>query len=1097
MTRRRRILTGAGIALGLPVLLLAGLIAFRLPLLTRAVPYGLDAAGLGPGSATVAVLDTDHLEMRDIRLAGGAITLDRLTATWTLEGLLDGHVDRVTLDGAQTRGLTRDGQLHFPLLEALAGEADPSAPTAVLPVLPFSQLVVRDSSLALETPAGPVTLTVTGTLDPDAADDKDGGHALHLTGAITGPLATGTLAAEGVLGADGQPRRMDGSVTLSTETLSLPGLAGQIRADGALEARYDGGRLTVTTNDTRVRVAAPDPALTTRLTAGLPPALLPALRPLAEGPFSLSLTAGPDGAPATVILDALPNGPVRFSGSALLTAPALRLDAAGTMASPAASVPLEAQAITGEGRLTLTAEALTLPGLVDGLSGTLRATVTGTADGAIDVTLPAPARLSVAALPALPPWLAPHLPGPLSASLGDAADAARPPTRLHRSADGRLSGDLALSLATPEGARAAVILRGAEATPEAPVPALTAQDLLLTIEGVDRIGLQGGRVALLLNGVRATPDSAEAHAALTASARELDEAGVLLAAPAVVADGRVGWTAEAGLTVAGASATLTATDFGGFGATLANPALHLTGHGHLPSGGRAPGGADGPRISLETLSAEVAGGRLAPGVDLDEPLSLVLTEPIVLSPGTSGAWLEAPVALSPDALRITLDGEPVVLDPGPMRLDAHWPPTPERPLRLRTSGGSLNGYGIRLEDLAVEATLSPAGPEARVTGALWSLPEEDPAAARRQPTRPFSLSATLGPPDTPEAERLPVALSLRGAQGRVDASLSGSISRTGDDAQLTLKAKPITLGVGKVLPESLHTALTGAVESITGTVAAQGSLRYRDGRLSPSIDLMLRNVNATVQGIPLTDINTVLPIRSLTPPASGTAEVSIGSVDIGLPVTDILASYRLAGPSILKLDQATLSLGSGRLTTEDVTIPLSGGEMLIPLAVDKIDLAAVAALTSLKGLSAQGTVSGRIPLRVTPQGALWVDTATLTSDGPGVIAYSPPSDPETLASGNAGVLLALQVLEQLKYDTLTVSLNGDTDGTLKVGLSIEGHNPDVYDGYPIAFNLTLTGALGELVRQNVRAYTIPDRIQGNIDTFLEHLGVTPPATGGQ
>jgi len=77
----------------------------------------------------------------------------------------------------------------------------------------------------------------------------------------------------------------------------------------------------------------------------------------------------------------------------------------------------------------------------------------------------------------------------------------------------------------------------------------------------------------------------------------------------------------------------------------------------------------------------------------------------------------------------------------------------------------------------------------------------------------------------------------------------------------------------------------------------------------------------------------------------------------------------------------------------------------------------------------------------------------------------------------------LQALENFRYETLRLTVDGRTDAEMDVGLHIAGANPDLYDGYPIEFNLNLEGALANVLRSGLAGYQIPERIRERMQGF--------------
>ncbi len=48
-----------------------------------------------------------------------------------------------------------------------------------------------------------------------------------------------------------------------------------------------------------------------------------------------------------------------------------------------------------------------------------------------------------------------------------------------------------------------------------------------------------------------------------------------------------------------------------------------------------------------------------------------------------------------------------------------------------------------------------------------------------------------------------------------------------------------------------------------------------------------------------------------------------------------------------------------------------------------------------------------------------------------------------------------------------------------------GNNPGFYDGYPVEFNLNVSGALDRVLRQSLAGYRIPAAIEEQLQEFAE------------
>ena len=122
----------------LTVLVLAAgaLLLARAELAEMAARALLDRRGFPEARLTVATLNTDRLELTDLDLGPGAPKAARITAGYTLSGLLDGRIDQLEVDGPRvTVDLASDRPLGG-VLNALPSGADADAGPATAPSLP-------------------------------------------------------------------------------------------------------------------------------------------------------------------------------------------------------------------------------------------------------------------------------------------------------------------------------------------------------------------------------------------------------------------------------------------------------------------------------------------------------------------------------------------------------------------------------------------------------------------------------------------------------------------------------------------------------------------------------------------------------------------------------------------------------------------------------------------------------------------------------------------------------------------------------------------------------------------------------------------------
>ncbi|HLF97154.1 MAG TPA: YdbH domain-containing protein, partial [Methylococcaceae bacterium] len=160
-------------------------------------------------------------------------------------------------------------------------------------------------------------------------------------------------------------------------------------------------------------------------------------------------------------------------------------------------------------------------------------------------------------------------------------------------------------------------------------------------------------------------------------------------------------------------------------------------------------------------------------------------------------------------------------------------------------------------------------------------------------------------------------------------------------------------------------------------------------------------------------------------------------------------------PGRLALQQAGARLFGGAVDVVPADLDLNRRPYALTLRLTDIDLEPLLRSLERKELSGTGRIGGELPLRIDETG-LAIDDGALSGHGPGVLRYrGPAADPDNIA---------FKALRNLAYHTLKARLDYGADGEYRIGLRLEGNNPELLEGYPIAFNLNLSGQLSELVR---------------------------------
>jgi Dicarboxylate transport len=270
---------------------------------------------------------------------------------------------------------------------------------------------------------------------------------------------------------------------------------------------------------------------------------------------------------------------------------------------------------------------------------------------------------------------------------------------------------------------------------------------------------------------------------------------------------------------------------------------------------------------------------------------------------------------------------------------------------------------------------------------------------------------------------------------------------------------------------------------VSGRMALDGSLHWgAGGGVRADLDLLAEDLAFSSGPARFAQVNGVIAFDRLAPLSTPPGQqLAIGLVDIGLPLTNGLLTFDLE-PDELVVEQLRWQFAEGRIRAAPFTI--GSGEMQFStiLTAERLKLDEIFALAQLDGLTGEGTMHGTLPITVAGSEAV-IDNGELVSDRPGWVRYRPDEAPAALQAGGANVNLLLQALENFRYEELRLTIDGRTDGEMDVGLHIAGANPDLYDGYPIEFNLNLEGALADVLRSGLAGYQIPERIRERMQGF--------------
>lgn len=404
---------------------------------------------------------------------------------------------------------------------------------------------------------------------------------------------------------------------------------------------------------------------------------------------------------------------------------------------------------------------------------------------------------------------------------------------------------------------------------------------------------------------------------------------------------------------------------------------------------------------------------------------------------------------------------------------------------VRTLAAGLADGSVVLPDVAVTAVGIGASVEvgAREPGAVAADLRIARLAHGANPAFVGPLSATLT-----ARGRIDGAVDLAGEiSGAVAGRVRGRHDVASGAGSVRVEVPPLLLGPGGKPVAEVSPWLARQIEDPGGAVgldlrAGWGGREAGGGPTRARAELLLRDVSFVAGSVAVGGLSTVLRADSLMPLVLPPGqEVAVGVIDIGVPLTNGLIRFGIGPDGRLDVGQASWDWAGGMVRAQPFTLDLADPQGVFVLDAERLDLARLLDVLPVEGLTGTGTLAGSLPVRIEGD-TVGVARGSLEAVAPGTLRYLPEEPPDFL-TGEGGAEMLLDALTDFRYETLALAVDGTAGGEMVVGLKIRGANPDFYDGYPVALNLNVSGALDTILRRGVSAYRIPEAVRERMSEF--------------
>ncbi|MGD9967358.1 MAG: YdbH domain-containing protein [Hyphomonadaceae bacterium] len=287
-------------------------------------------------------------------------------------------------------------------------------------------------------------------------------------------------------------------------------------------------------------------------------------------------------------------------------------------------------------------------------------------------------------------------------------------------------------------------------------------------------------------------------------------------------------------------------------------------------------------------------------------------------------------------------------------------------------------------------------------------------------------------------------------------------------------------------PYDITERARGLIENARGPVAAAADIAWTHESLTSAGRVRLDGVSLATATIPIVDnVRGEIIFDDLftmtTPPGQ---EIRVGELNPGIAVRDGRVRFQLLEDSRVAIEHAEFGFASGMLTISPTTITLGADETPFELRLHDVDAADLLRTLQVPDVNATGQVEGNFPLLLTRRSA-FINHGVLRSQGEGgLLSYTGEAGAET-----TGVTrIAFDALRSFRYDSLTITLDGDLNGDVVSSIAFSGRNTGrpvdlgpivpapglgnvTVRGVPFRFNVRVTAPFRQLAQT---ASTITD-----------------------
>jgi Dicarboxylate transport len=302
----------------------------------------------------------------------------------------------------------------------------------------------------------------------------------------------------------------------------------------------------------------------------------------------------------------------------------------------------------------------------------------------------------------------------------------------------------------------------------------------------------------------------------------------------------------------------------------------------------------------------------------------------------------------------------------------------------------------------------------------------------------------------------------------------------------TLVFDQIKFEPGGLQPNILAPVMKGVIGETAGVVTGEADFTWAPDPIGLTSSASFQFDDITFGGptrvvTKTIGVNGRLDFANLWPvKTDGPQTITVSGVDFGaLQLEQGEINFDMPGDETLRVAEATFPWFGGMLSVHDATASFAGGDAVAHLNAEDIDLAQILEYVDAEGLSGEGLLSGVLPL-VVEDGKARIENGELRSTTSGAIRYQGQAVAAASTEGQ-DAQIAFDLLRDLQFSELGVTVNGALDGRLQFQLIFEGTGELELNQQnvrvPVIYRINLDAAVLELLNQAALSQNLRLQIQ--------------------